>query len=218
MQNAPASRLNQGVLELAPTPLRADHAVIVSMVRDGARVLDVGCSDGALLTLLTRERGAQSRGLDIDAAAVTSCVAKGLAAVQGDADRDLALFPDRSYDVVVFANTLQHLRRPRQALKHAARIADAVIVSIANYGHLSARMGLFTGGRFAAPPHLRARWCDSDIAHPCSVRDLADLARETGLRLECGVPISGGQSGAPFAKTLWRANWLAEEVVFLLSA
>ena len=92
----------------------------------------------------------------------------------------------------------------------SARIGEHVIVSVANAAHWKARFALMSSGR------LRAKgepWNETAL-HPCSVRDFASLARNLGLTLERGVPMSGGRAGAPFAKTLWRANWLAEDVVF----
>src|SRR5262245_28052757 len=91
------------LFELAPAPVRGDHAVILNMVRHGARVLDVGCGEGALLTALQREQAVRGRGLDLNQASVNACVAKGLTALQGDADRDLGEFPDSSFDYVIFA-------------------------------------------------------------------------------------------------------------------
>jgi cyclopropane fatty-acyl-phospholipid synthase-like methyltransferase len=57
-------------LDLDARPKRGDHAVIARMVDDGASVLDVGCGDGALMTLLARECGARARGLERDKAKV----------------------------------------------------------------------------------------------------------------------------------------------------
>lgn len=215
---AQAERARPMAFELAPAPERPDHGVIATMVRDGTRVLDVGCGDGALLRLLNRESMVIGRGLDINQGDVNACVAKGVAAVQGDADRDLTDFPSGGFDYVIFANTLQALKRPRAALKQAGRIADNVIVSLANYGHWRARTQLMSSGRVSGPPHLSARWADSDNIHPCSVRDFAELARELNFNIQRAIPLSRGQAGAPFAKGVWRPNWFAEEAVFLLNS
>ncbi|HWA01042.1 MAG TPA: methionine biosynthesis protein MetW [Caulobacterales bacterium] len=197
--------------------VRTDHAVIAGMVRNGAKVLDVGCGDGALLHLLARERGVKGRGMELSQAGVNACVAKGLSVVQGDADRDLSDYPNDSFDYVILSKTIQAVRHPRSVLKELARIGERVVVSFPNFGHWRVRTQLLASGRMPNTASLPNRWCETENLHLCTVRDFADLARELHLDLERAVPISGGQAGAPFAATLWRANWFAEEAVFLLA-
>jgi methionine biosynthesis protein MetW len=202
-------------LELVhPTPLdvklgepRPDHAVMPHLVDEGARVLDVGCGDGALLALLARESRTRGSGLELDPALVRACIARGISAAQGDADRDLADFPSGTFDVVIFSHTLQHLHDPRAALKQAARIGARVIVTMKNAAHWQARTQLGFGGR-------AANW--DQLHRAASVRDIAELARACRLSIETAVPLTKGRAGAPFAKVLWRANWFADEAVFLL--
>lgn len=189
--------------------VRPDHEAIALLVREGARVLDIGCGDGALISLLARERGAVVRGIEIDQGKVHSCVRRGLSVVQGDGERDLEEFPSGGYDYVVFSHSLQNLRRPHAALKQAARIGERVIVSIANAGHWRQRLRLLSQGRFAR--------ADQEIGHVYTVRDFAEQARAMRLTIERATPLNRGHPGAPFANNLWRANWLAEEAVFLLA-
>jgi methionine biosynthesis protein MetW len=209
--------------DAAPLELRAagrvrtDHAVIASMVRQGSKVLDVGCGDGALLHVLARERGVKGRGMELSQAGVNACVTKGLAVVQGDADRDLKDYPDQAFDFIILSKTIQAVRHPRSVLKELVRIGERVIVSFPNFGHWRVRAELLATGKMPNTSSLPMRWCETENLHLCTVRDFADLARELGLRIERAVPISGGQAGAPFANTLWRANWFAEEAVFLLA-
>lgn len=195
---------------------RIDHQVIASMVKSGSKVLDVGCGDGALLHLLARERGAKGRGMELSQEGVNACVAKGLSVVQGDADRDLKDYPDSAFDYVILSKTIQAVRHPRAVLKELMRIGDRAIVSLPNFGHWRVRAQLFASGRMPNTSSLPTRWCETENLHLCTVRDFAELARELRFTLERAVPISGGQAGAPFANTLWRANWFAEEAVFLL--
>lgn len=205
------------VLDLTQVPPRADHEVIAQMVRPNARVLDVGCSDGALLSLLARERGVKGRGMELSQAGVNACVARGLAVVQGDADRDLRDYPDASFDYAILSKTIQAVHRPRAVLKELARIGERVIVSFPNFGHWRVRMDLLTKGRMPVTQSLPARWSETDNLHLCTVRDFAELARDLHLTIERAVPLTRGQPGAPFAKNLAAANWFAEEAVFLLA-
>jgi methionine biosynthesis protein MetW len=195
-------------LDLEAKAPRGDHAVIAQLVSEGARVLDVGCGEGALMRLLARECGARARGMELDPAKVHACVSRGLSVVQGDAERDLEHFPSAAFDYIIFSHTLLHLRRPLAALKTAARVGERVIVSFDNAGHWRSRMRLMFEGRLS-------RWGD---AAPASVRDFAEAAREMRLAVERAVPLSRGHAGAPFAKTLWRPNWFAEQAVFLLAS
>src|SRR5262245_16319576 len=93
--------------DLAAEEPRADHRIIAQMVAESASVLDVGCGDGALMQLLTRENRAKCRGLERERGKVIGCVKRGLSVVQGDAERDLAEFPSASFHYVVLSLTLQ---------------------------------------------------------------------------------------------------------------
>lgn len=194
-------------LDLTRTERRGDHDVIAQMVEDGARVLDIGCGDGALMQTLARECNARVRGIELDPHKAHRCVVRGLSVVQGDAERDLSEFPSAAFEYVILSRTIQQLRQPEAALKQAARIGERVIVSITNAGRWSSRASLMMGGRLGSTEHL----------HRYTVRDFAELARGMRLTIERAVPLSRGHAGAPFAKTIWRANWFCEEAVFLLT-
>lgn len=200
--------------EFDDAPTRGDFDVITRMVDDGSSVLDVGCGDGGLITHLTRTCGARARGLELDKHKVRACVLRGLSVVQGDAETHLADYPSAAFNYVVFSHSFQQLTRPRDALRHAGRVGERVIVSIGNAAHWRNRFRLMNKGRVGAKG---AGWADGEMARACGVRDFVDLARDMRFAVEAAVPLSNNRPGAPFAKTLWRANLFAEEVVFLLT-
>jgi methionine biosynthesis protein MetW len=195
----------------------ADYAVIAEMVAAKSMVLDVGCGDGALLQLLGRERQIKGRGLELSREGVNACVAKGLSVVQGDADTDLAAYPDHAFDYVILSKTIQAVHRPREVLAELLRVGERAIVSFPNFAHWKSRLKLITDGKMPLTQALPEQWYASANIHLCTVRDFAELVRSLGFRIERAVPIAHGAPGAPFAKTLWRANWFAEDAVFLLA-
>jgi methionine biosynthesis protein MetW len=199
----------------APNP-RLDLAVIAEMVAPGARVLDVGCGDGALLQLLARDRNVDGRGVELSRRGVNECVAKGLSVIQGDADTDLADYPDDSFDYVILSQTLQATRRPRDALQNMLRIGRRAIVSFPNFGHWRVRAQLAFRGRMPVTGNLSYSWHDTPNIHLCTIRDFVALVGELGAHIERGMALD--RSGAPIRVNApwWVWNLLGEQAVFLL--
>src|SRR3982750_2032867 len=101
---------------MSASGLRPDLAAIADMIRPGARVLDVGCGDGALLEHLVRAKGVDGRGIEISQQNVNASVARGLSVMQGDADTDLAEYPSQVFDFVILSQTIQATEKPRVVL------------------------------------------------------------------------------------------------------
>ena len=162
--------------------LRPDLAAIAAMIRPGARVLDVGCGDGALLEYL-KAKNVDGRGIEISQANVNACVARGLAVVQGDADSDLVDYPAQVFDAVILSQTIQATEKPRVVLEHLLRIGRRVAISLPNFGFWKVRLSLLTGGRM---PHTRAldyAWWETPNIHLCTLADFVDLTRECGATI-----------------------------------
>ena len=192
--------------------LRADLAVIAANVADGARVLDVGCGEGELMEVLERERGCDARGMEIDPEAVERCVARGLSVVQGDADRDLADYPDAAFDCAILSQTLQTAARPDELLDQLLRIGRQAFVSFPNFAYWRMRFSLLAHGRMPVTRHLPVSWYETQNIHHVTVEDFRELLRAKGVMVEqswffTGEREIGGTS----------ANWRAEHAVFQLS-
>ena len=195
---------------------RADFREILRLVRPGSRVLEIGCGEGALLELLTREKNIDGRGLEISPEGVSACLARGLAVVQGDADRDLADYPAQAFDYVVLSQTLQQVRDPRAVLIELLRIAERAIVSLPNFGHWRVRWSLVTQGRMPVTKELPEPWWSTPNIHLCTLRDFTDLCRDLGVRIEACAALSRGREARPIDPARGGENWRAEEALFLI--
>jgi methionine biosynthesis protein MetW len=197
--------------------MREDFREILRLVRPGARVLDVGCEDGELLELLSRERRVDGQGLEISQAGVSACLARGLAVVQGDGDRDLDHFPARAFDYAILSKTLQQMRQPRHVLSELLRIADQAIVSVPNFGHWRMRVSLMTRGRMPETRALPDPWWETPNIHLCTLRDFTDLCRELDLRVDACAALSDGRPARQIQPDGMWENWRSETALFLLS-
>jgi methionine biosynthesis protein MetW len=196
---------------------REDFRAILSLVKTGARVLDIGCGEGALLELLTREKQVDGRGLEISPANVSLCLARGLAVVQGDADHDLDDFPTRAFDYAVLSQTLQTVRQPRHVLAELLRIADRAVVSFPNFGHWRVRWALLAQGRMPMTGALPAAWWETENIHLCTLRDFTQLCAELNLHIEACAALAEGKPARNIDPMSPIENWRAEQALFLLS-
>ena len=197
--------------------IREDFREIARLVRPGARVLDVGCGEGDLLDLLRREKQVDARGLEISAAGVGACLARGLSVMQGDADRDLAEFAPDAFDYAILSQTLQAVRRPREVLADLMRLAERAIVSFPNFGYWRVRLSLLARGRMPETRVLPTPWWASANIHLCTLRDFTELCADLGLRIEAAAALSEGRAARPVDPERELENWRAESALFLLS-
>ena len=201
----------------AAAAARSDLKLVADMVTPGSRVLDVGCGDGALLSLLADERGVDARGIELSQRGVNDCVAMGLSVIQGDADTDLAAYPDDAFDYIVLSQTLQATRQPREVLRHMLRIGRHAIVSFPNFGHWRVRGQLAFRGRMPVTHALESAWYDSPNIHLCTIRDFIGLVRELDARIARCVALDRAGSPVPVVLPWWVWNLFGEQGVFSLT-
>ena len=196
---------------MAEVALRPDLATIAAALPAGARVLDVGCGDGALMAAL-RTKGCDVRGIEIDGACVEACVARGLSVVQGDADRDLSFYPDGAFDYAVLSQTLQTAARPDHMLAELLRVGARAFVSFPNFAYWRMRVSLMSRGRMPVTRHLPVSWYATRNIHHVTVRDFEALARELDIAIERCWFFTRERNIAPGG-----ANWRAEYALFEVS-
>jgi methionine biosynthesis protein MetW len=161
---------------------RKDMELIAGLVPPGSHVLDLGCGSGELLAHLRDERHCTGYGVEIADANVLACVQRGVNVVQLNLEEGLAMFADRSFDVVLQLDTMQHLRNTEKMLRETARVGRVGIVSFPNFAHWPNRLRVL-GGRMPVTKALPYEWYDTPNIRVGTFADFEVLARKDGLRV-----------------------------------
>jgi methionine biosynthesis protein MetW len=169
--------------EIVPLEYRA----ILKWIRQGSSVLDLGCGNGALLSLLIREKHVKAQGIEIDDGAIYQCVAKGLSVFHEDIDRGLSDYSDESFDYVILNQTFQEVKQPEIVLQEALRVGRRVIVGFPNFAHYQARFQIFFRGRTPVTPSLPYEWHDTPNLHFLSISDFIAYCRQRDIKIEDAV-------------------------------
>jgi methionine biosynthesis protein MetW len=183
---------------------------LAELVPMGARVLDLGCGDGAMLEHLQRTRGCTGYGVEIDDANVLKCVKRGVNVIQLNLDEGLALFGDASFDVVLQIDTLQHLRNAEVMLRETVRVGRLGIVAFPNFAHWPNRLSILQG-RMPVTKRLPYQWYDTPNIRVGTHADLAALAQRSGLKVQDSFGLQDGRT------VRFAPNLLAGTSVYTLS-
>jgi methionine biosynthesis protein MetW len=196
--------------------MRLDQRLIAEMIEPGTRVLDIGSGDGSLIEHLFRTRNCDARGIELDMAEVTRSVAHGLPVMHGDADSDLAHYPDGAFDYVVLSRTLQAVERPREVLRQMLRIGRRAVVSFPNFGHWQLRVQLLLSGRMPMTETWGRPWYETPNIHPCTIRDFFALCAQEGYAVRRWLAVDEKGGRAPWRRFPGLANLFGEQALFLL--
>jgi homoserine O-acetyltransferase len=193
---------------------RVDYDMIVDLVDEGSRVLDIGCGDGELLERLILSRRVDGRGLELSQGNIVSCVRRGISVVQADVDKGLEALPDGSFDYVILSMTLQVIRRPEYVMNEMLRVGKKCIVSFPNFGFWKVRAQTILLGRAPVTRNLPYSWHRTPNRHVLSIKDFREYCAEHAVRIEQEIPLN--RKGLVWSARLW-PNLLADEAVFVIS-
>jgi methionine biosynthesis protein MetW len=162
---------------------QALHQKIAAMIPQGAHVLDLGCGDGALLAHLKAALGCTGYGVEISDEGVHACIQRGVNVIQANLDEGLAMFRDKSFDVVLQIDTLQHLRNAEIMLVETARVGQLGIVAFPNFAHWPNRLQVLQG-QMPVTKTLPYQWYDTPNIRVGTFNDFKQLAQKNDLQIQ----------------------------------
>ena len=191
--------------------LKLEHRFILKWIKGHSSILDLGCGDGELLSILIQEKQVHAQGIEIDEQAIHKCVAKGLSVFQQDIDTGLSEYRDKFFDYVMLSQSLQQVKNPDIVLKEALRVGKKIIVSFPNFAHYTARFQIFFEGRVPVTRALPYEWHDTPNSHFLSISDFIEYCTRRSIKVENSIFIRKNKRVRVFP------NFFAEIGIFLLS-
>ena len=196
--------------------MKKEFKVIADLLPKNVRVLDVGCGDGSLMSLLIEEKNIEVRGLELKKENVTKCIYKGLPVIEGNAETELHQFPNQSFDFVILSQTLQAFYNPEKVLKDLLRIGKSVIISIPNFGYWKVRTSLLFFGKMPVTKTLPNSWYNTPNLHMCSVKDLFHFCAEKNIEIKRAIGINGYKTSEIKKDNLEIKNFFSKLGIFLI--
>jgi len=196
--------------------MKIEDDVLAGLIDINSRVLDVGCGDGSLLLHLKKNKRVDGRGIEIDQIKVQESVAKGLAVIEGDAEKDLINYPDTSFDFAILNQSLQQFYDPRKVINELLRIAKNAIVTIPNFGYWKVRLSLLIGGQMPVTKTLPYTWYNTPNLHMCTIKDFYNLCALDNIKIIKSISVSSEKISDIQKSNLEIKNLVSELGIFLI--
>ena len=196
--------------------MKFEDDILSGLIDMNSRVLDVGCGDGSLLLHLKKNKRVDGRGIEIDQNKVQESVSKGLAVIEGDAEKDLINYPDSSFDFAILNQSLQQFYNPRLVLNELLRIAKNAIVTIPNFGYWKVRLSLLFKGVMPVTKTLPNTWYNTPNLHMCTIKDFYELCSLDNIKIVKSISVSGGKISNIQRGNLEIKNFVSEIGIFLI--
>ena len=196
--------------------MKNEFQVIAELIENDKKVLDVGCGDGILMDFLKKNKNTNIRGLEISKSKVQECIAKGLTVIEGNAEKDLKQFPDKSFDYVVLSRTLQAFLDPEVVIEELLRVGKKAIVTIPNFGYWKVRLHLLLKGTMPITKRLPDEWYNTPNVHMCSIKDFFHFVKSKDIKIFKSLAVSNQNVSIIKAGNLPIKNLVADLGIFLI--
>ncbi len=164
--------------------MKKEFKVISKIIKNNKRVLDIGCGDGTLMEYLKINQENDVRGLEPKKDLVRKCIARGLSVIEGDAEKELIQFPEKSFDYVVLSQTLQAFLKPEEVLNELLRIGKQTIVTIPNFGYWKIRLHLMFKGTMPITKNIPYEWYNTPNLHMCTIKDFVNFCKNKNIKID----------------------------------
>jgi len=181
--------------------------IVVSMIPSGARVLDVGCATGSFGELIAKNCNADVIGIEPDPDRAALAISRGLNVRLGTLQPSL-IQEIGAFDIVLFADVLEHLPNPHATLflaREALKPGGSVIVSVPNVAHWSVRLEILQG---------RFRYQESGIMDATHLRWFTRVSATSLLQSAGFSPVEyrvSVGSGLPDNRNRQPLSWLSDK-------
>ena len=197
--------------------IRYDFEIIASLIKPQSKVLDIGCGNGDLLYFLKKNKKADCRGLEISQEMISNCLSKGLSVIHGDANFDLNLYPNDSFDYAILGQTIQAMNNPQKILQEMLRIAKYAIVSLPNFANYKNRFHLLFKGTMPVNKTIPFQWYETPNIHFCSIRDFENLCKNSNLIIKNKIFLTAKHQLISIFGNEIIANFFADYGIFLIT-
>ena len=196
--------------------MKNEFKVIANLIEKDTRVLDVGCADGTLMKFLKDNKNIDIRGLELSKDKVQECIAKGLTVIEGNAEKDLKQFPEKSFDYVVLSQTLQAFLNPEVVISELLRVGKKAIVTIPNFGYWKVRLHLLTKGTMPITKTLPDEWYNTPNLHMCTIKDFVYFVKSRNYKIFKSLALNDQNVSLINNTNLGIKNLLADLGIFLI--
>ena len=196
--------------------MKNEFKVIADLIEKDKKVLDVGCADGTLMKFLKDNKNINIRGLEISKDKVQKCIAKGLTVIEGNAEKDLMQFPDKSFDYVVLSQTLQAFLNPELVINELLRVGKKAIVTIPNFGYWKIRLHLLTKGTMPITKTLPDEWYNTPNLHMCTIKDFVHFVTSRNFKIFKSIALNKENVSSINDTNLGLKNLFADLGIFLI--
>lgn len=158
---------------------RPEYSIILDLIPDGSKVVDMGSGDGSLLYLL-KKKDCSVIGVEQSKSGVKSSRLKKIKTLNIKIDQKLP-FKNKAFDYAICNATIQMLMYPERLLEEMKRISRYQIISFPNFGFIINRIELLFLGRMPKFGLFGYEWFSTGHIHQLSIKDFRNVCKKLKL-------------------------------------